>query len=90
VPLRPTNGLGRSGEAVDALGRVRAAFMAQGNAYDTDLVTLELAEIHAALGHTSEVKALAQASAPIFRGQGVHREAQRALELFRRAARLAS
>jgi hypothetical protein len=61
--------------------------MAQGNAYDTALVTLELAEIHAALGHTSEVKALAQASAPIFRDQGVHREAQRALELFRRAAR---
>jgi tetratricopeptide (TPR) repeat protein/transcriptional regulator with XRE-family HTH domain len=79
-------GLGRSGEAIDALGRVRAAFMAQGNAYDTALVTLELAEIHAALGHTSEVKALAQASAPIFRAQGVHREAQRALELFRRAA----
>lgn len=55
-------GLGRSGE-VDALGRVRAAFMAQGNAYDTALVTLELAEVHAALGHTSEVKALAQARA---------------------------
>jgi tetratricopeptide (TPR) repeat protein len=80
-------GLGRSGEAVDALGRVRAAFMAQGNAYDTALVTLELAEVFAALGRTAEVKALAQASAPIFRDQGVHREAQRALELFRRAAR---
>ena len=38
-------------------------------------------------GRSSEVKALAQASAPIFRDQGVHREAQRALALFRRAAR---
>ena len=79
-------GLGRTGEAIDALRRVRAAFMAQGNAYDTALVTLELAEVYAAMGRTAEVKALAQASAPVFRAQGVHREARQALELFRRAA----
>jgi tetratricopeptide (TPR) repeat protein len=79
-------GRGRSGEAVDALGRVRAEFMAQGNAYDTALVTLELAEVFAALGRTAEVKALARESAPVFHAQGVHREARRALELFRRAA----
>jgi tetratricopeptide (TPR) repeat protein len=79
-------GMGRSGEAVDALGRVRAAFMAQGNAYDTALVTLELAEVFATLGRTAKVKALAQESAPVFHAQGVHREARRALELFRRAA----
>ena len=80
-------GLGRTDEAIDVLGRVRAAFMAQGNAYDAALVTLELAAVFAALGRSAEVQALAQASAPIFRDQGVHREAQRALELFRRAAR---
>jgi tetratricopeptide (TPR) repeat protein/uncharacterized protein YbaR (Trm112 family) len=34
-------GRGRTDEAIDALGRVRAAFMAQDNAYDTALVTLE-------------------------------------------------
>jgi transcriptional regulator with XRE-family HTH domain len=79
-------GLGRTGEAIDVLGRVRAAFMAQDNAYDSALVTLELAEVFAAMGRTAEVRALAQASAPVFRAQGVHREARRALELFRRAA----
>jgi len=83
---RVAAGLGRSEEAIAALGRVRAAFMAQDNAYDAALATLELAEVHAALGRTAEVKALARDSAPIFHDQGVHREAQRALELFCRAA----
>jgi transcriptional regulator with XRE-family HTH domain len=79
-------GRGSTGEAIDALGRVRAAFMAQHNAYDTALVTLELAEVYATLGRTAEVKALARESAPVFQDQGVHREARQALELFRRAA----
>jgi transcriptional regulator with XRE-family HTH domain len=79
-------GMGRTDEAIALLQRVRAAFEAQENAYDTALVTLELAEVHAALGHTAEVKALARESAPTFRDQGVHREARRALALFRRAA----
>lgn len=79
-------GLGRAGEAIVALGNVRTAFMARGIAYDAALVTLELAEVYANLGRTVEVKALARESAPIFRAQGVHREAQRALALFRRAA----
>ncbi len=79
-------GLGHADEAILALGRVRAAFVALDNAYDVALVTLELAEVHAALGRIAEVKALAQESAPIFQAQGVHREARQALELFRRAA----
>jgi transcriptional regulator with XRE-family HTH domain len=79
-------GLGRVDEAVAALGRVRGSFMAQKNAYDTALVTLELAEVYATIGRTAEVKALARESAPIFADQGLHREAQRALDLFRQAA----
>ena len=79
-------GLGWTSDAIDAFSRVRAAFMAQGNAYDAALVTLELAEVYAAMGRTAEVKALARESAPVFQAQGVHREAQQALELFRRAA----
>jgi transcriptional regulator with XRE-family HTH domain len=79
-------GLGRTDEAITLLGRVRAAFMAQDNAYDTALVTLELARVYATLGRTAEVKALARESAPVFEAQGVHREARRALALFRRAA----
>jgi transcriptional regulator with XRE-family HTH domain len=79
-------GLGRADEALPILMRVRAEFMGLNNAYDVALVTLELAEVHAALGHTAEVKALARESAPIFQSQQVHREAQRALALFCRAA----
>src|SRR5205807_1878643 len=79
-------GLGRTGEAIGAFGRVRAAFMAQDNAYDAALVTLELAEVYAAKGRTAEVKALARESASVFQDQGVHRETRQGLELFRRAA----
>ncbi len=79
-------GLGRSVEAVAGFERVCAGFERQGIAYQAALVTVELAEVHASLGRTADVKALARASAPIFRRHGVHREARRALELFGRAA----
>jgi tetratricopeptide (TPR) repeat protein len=79
-------GLGRIAEAVAGFERVRAEFEERGFAYDAALATLELAELHASLGRTADVKVLARRSAPIFQEQGVHREAQRALELFRRAA----
>jgi transcriptional regulator with XRE-family HTH domain len=79
-------GLGRSAEAVAGFERVRAGFERHGIAYQAALATVELAEVHAALGRTADVKALARVSAPIFRRQGVHREARRALEIFRRAA----
>jgi tetratricopeptide (TPR) repeat protein len=82
---RVASGLGRSEDAITAFSRVRATFIAQNNPYDAALVTLQLAEVHAACGHTSEVKSLARESAPIFHDQGVHREARRALELFRQA-----
>jgi transcriptional regulator with XRE-family HTH domain len=81
---RVAAGLGRSDDAIAALSRVRDAFMAQNNAYDAALATLQLAEVHATLRRTAEVQALARASAPIFRDQGVHKEARRALELFHR------
>ncbi len=79
-------GLGRSGDAIIALAEVRSEFLALDIAYDTALVTLELAEVHASLGHTAAVKRLAQQSVPIFEAQGVHQEARRALALFSQAA----
>ena len=45
-----------------------------------------LASIVQQQNYSGAVKKLAQASAPVFHDQGVHREAQHALELFRRAA----
>jgi transcriptional regulator with XRE-family HTH domain len=79
-------GLGRHEEAITLLERVRARLVEDDIAYDAALVTLELAEVHASLGHTAEVKKLARQSAPFFQAQQVHHEAQAALELFRQAA----
>ncbi len=79
-------GLRQETEALALLLQARAGFVEVGNAYDAALVTLELAEVQSSLGHTAEVKALARKSAPIFADQRVHREAQRALALFRAAA----
>jgi tetratricopeptide (TPR) repeat protein/transcriptional regulator with XRE-family HTH domain len=86
LEARVAVGLGRTAEAAAAFERVRAGFDRQGIAYDAALVTLELAELHASLGRTAEVKRLASDSAPIFHHEGVHQEAQRALDLFQRAA----
>ncbi len=79
-------GLGRTEAAVAGFERVRAGFAERGIGYDAALATMELAEVLAAEGRTGEVQALARESAAIFAAQGVHREAQRALAVFRRAA----
>jgi transcriptional regulator with XRE-family HTH domain len=79
-------GRGRTAQGVAAFERVRAGFAQRGIAYDAALVTLELAELYALLGRTADVKVLARKSEHVFRQQGVHREARRALDLFRRAA----
>jgi transcriptional regulator with XRE-family HTH domain len=79
-------GLGWTEEAVAGFERLRAGFEQEKIAYDVALVTLELAELHAAHGRTAEVKALARRAARIFEQQEVHREAQRALDLVRQAA----
>jgi transcriptional regulator with XRE-family HTH domain len=79
-------GRGRAEEAVATLGRVRDRFVDLEIAYGAALVTLQLAEVHASQGRTAEVKHLARESLPIFRAQGVHREARVALEMFRQAA----
>jgi hypothetical protein len=83
---RVAAGLGEWQQAVVAFARVRDEMRRQRIAYDTALVTVELAEAHLALHHGAEVRALARQSASIFADQGVHREARRALQLFRRAA----
>jgi tetratricopeptide (TPR) repeat protein len=83
---RVAAGLGRAEEAREALSQVRAGFAARGIAYDAALATLELAVLHLEQGRTREVKVLARQMAPIFKAQGVHREALAALKLFCQAA----
>lgn len=83
---RVAAGLGAVGEGIAALGRVRGEFASRGMAYDTALVSLELAACYAEQGRTAEIKSLARHMVPIFQSQEIHREALAALALFRRAA----
>jgi len=79
-------GMGQFEEAVAAFRQVRGEFAARGIAYDTALVSLELAGLLAEQGRAGEVKSLARQMAFIFKAQGVHREALTALSMFRKAA----
>jgi transcriptional regulator with XRE-family HTH domain len=78
---------GRPEEAVAILSEVRAELAARRIAYDTALVTLELAVLLAEQGRTVEVKALAEETAEVFKAQRVARERFAALQLFVDAAR---
>jgi transcriptional regulator with XRE-family HTH domain/soluble cytochrome b562 len=80
-------GLGQKNEALAALREVQREFSEREIGFDFALVTLDLALVHLEQGDTSEVKALAQQMAPIFRAQGVQREALAALRLFWDAAK---
>jgi tetratricopeptide (TPR) repeat protein len=81
-------GRGRRAEAVAALSWVRAEFHARERSYDEALAGMELAGLYLEEGRTAEVKGLVLLMEPIFRDQGVHAEAQKALELFRKAVEL--
>jgi transcriptional regulator with XRE-family HTH domain len=84
---RIVHGLGRVDEALAAFERVRGELTELRIAYDTALVTMDLATLLAGRGRTAEVKRLAEQAAWIFEDQGVDQEARRALAAFRRAAR---
>lgn len=79
-------GLGRRDKAVATLAKVCDDFAERGIAYDAALAALELAVLYLEERRTAEVKDLALRLAPIFKAQGVHREALAALQLFREAA----
>ncbi len=79
-------GLDQRDKAVSALQRVREDFTSRGMAYDVALATLELAVLFLEEGRAEKVQNLARQMAPIFKSQGVHREALAALRLFQEAA----
>jgi hypothetical protein len=79
-------GLGWDGEAEGHLRAARDGFRAEGSAYDTALVSLELAGLYLAQNRCSEVREIAQEMVATFRRLGVHREAVEAARLFARAA----
>jgi tetratricopeptide (TPR) repeat protein len=78
-------GLGRPDRAIEALSWVRAAFHEKCSPYDEAQAGVELAELYLKKGRTADTKRLVRAMAPVFRAEGVHVEAQKALDLFRRA-----
>ncbi|HET9227757.1 MAG TPA: helix-turn-helix transcriptional regulator [Thermoanaerobaculia bacterium] len=79
-------GLGRTQQGIDLLTQVRAEFVSRTMWFDAALVTLELAVVFLQQGRTDMVKTLAAHLGPIFKSNGVHREALAALSLFRKAA----
>jgi len=80
-------GQGRKAEAVALLEGVRDEFAALNIAYDTALVSLELAVLYLEEGRSGETKNLAVRLAWVFTAEGVEREALAALRLFCEAAR---
>jgi hypothetical protein len=85
---RVAGGLGRTAEGIEALAAVRAEFAEKKIRYDEALVSMELAGLYLQQGRTAEVKQLVTEMEPVFRDQGVHEEARKALALFRRAVEL--
>lgn len=79
-------GQGRTDDALAALDQVRGSFTVRQIAYDTALVSLEIAVLWLERGRTAEVRAVAQGMAWIFKSQGLHVHALAALNLFRQAA----
>ncbi len=78
-------GLGRLDRAIEALSWVRAAFAGEDLRYDEAQAGMDLAGLYLKQGRTSEVKRLVLQMAPVFKANGVHAEARKALDLFRRA-----
>lgn len=87
---RIAGGLGRTAEAIEVLNRVRGELASEEIAFDTALVSLELAKLFASEGRAAEVKALARHMVPIFQSQQIHREALAALAFFQQAAERAT
>jgi len=83
---RIAHNLGETEEAIAALQEVRGTYIDEDRAFDSALVTLDLAAVYLSQGRTQEVKRLAEEMYPVFRSQDVHRHALAALVLFKQAA----
>jgi tetratricopeptide (TPR) repeat protein len=84
---RIARGLGQSAEAESLLRAARDGFVAENAAYDTALVSLDLALIYAEQERTAELRRIAEEMLPIFQSREIHREALAALSLWAGAVR---
>jgi tetratricopeptide (TPR) repeat protein len=78
-------GLGQEGDAEALFLRARDGFLAEDAAYDTALVSLDLAALFAKQGRVKEVKRTAEEMMPIFSSRQIHREALAALIFWKQA-----
>jgi tetratricopeptide (TPR) repeat protein len=87
VEGRIAAGLGDLDQARRHLTTVRQAFLAERNAFDAALATLDLVVVDLEEGRVAEVQALADEMVTVFQDLNVNREALAALLLFQEAAR---
>jgi tetratricopeptide (TPR) repeat protein len=87
VEGRIAAGQGDHDRARDLLTAVRQAFLADDNAFDAALATLDLVIPYLEEGNTAEVRALADDMVTVFRHHDIAREALAALLLFQESAR---
>jgi len=87
VEGRLAAGLGDLDQARRLLTDVRQAFLAERNAFDAALATLDLVVVGLEEGRAAEVQALADEMVTVFQDLDVTREALAALLLFQEAAR---
>jgi tetratricopeptide (TPR) repeat protein len=78
-------GLGQLEQAESRMRIARDGFLAEGAAYDTALVSLDLASLYAEQGRHAEVRQIAEEMLPIFSSRQIHREALAALTFWRQA-----
>lgn len=78
-------GLGHREQVEILLLAARDGFLAQDAAYETALVSLDLAALYAEQGRTDELKRIAEEMMPIFSSRQIHREALAALAFWRQA-----
>lgn len=78
-------GLGQEGDAEALFLRARDGFLMEDAAYDTALVSLDLAALYAKQGRVKEVKRTAEEMMPIFSSRQIHREALAALMFWKQA-----
>jgi len=78
-------GLGQKEQAETLLLAARAGFLTEGTAYETALISLDLAALYAEQERTDELKRLAEEMLPIFSSRKIHREALAALAFWKQA-----
>ena len=78
-------GLGQREQTEVLFLTARSGFLAAGAAYETALVSLDLASLYSEEGRTAEIKRLAKEMMPIFFSRKIHREALAALSFWKQA-----